>query len=476
MANELEPLRIGALTSEGVGANEVRSPFDGRLVGRCAQAGAEHMDSALELAQRARPIAAATSTALRANVLERVARGLREDAEALAVRIALEVGKPLALARAEVERAALTFELAASAARTYCVATPPVDLDPRGVGRVAWTQRVPRGVVAAITPFNFPLNLAAHKLAPAVAAGAPFVLKPAPQAPLTGLDLVRRIVEAGWPAEAAFGLPCAPVVAQRLAEDRRVAVLSFTGSDAVGWKLAALAARKRVVLELGGAAPCIVDETVDLAPLAPLLVASAFAYAGQVCIKTQRVLVQRSRFAELLELLAAGARAVRCGDPLDPATSVGPLIDERSLERVQAWIDEARRGGARLVCGGEREGNVVRPALLTDVPDGARISCDEVFGPVLNVEPFERFEDALARANATRFGLQAGVFTRDLARALAAQRELEFGAVIVNDTPTLRLDALAYGGTKDSGLGREGPAYALEEYTEPRLCVLRAAP
>jgi acyl-CoA reductase-like NAD-dependent aldehyde dehydrogenase len=469
-------LWIGGREVDGESVADIASPFDGRVVGRHAVAGAGQLEAALESAHRARREAQRTPTHLRANVLGRVAERLRSEAESVARLICLEAGKPIQFARAEAARAALTFELAAANARTFSSATPPIDVDPRGERRLGITQRFPRGVVGAITPFNFPLNLVAHKLAPAIAVGAPFVLKPAPQCPLSALQLAHWIVEAGWPAQAVNVAPCGPALAQRIVEDPRVALLSFTGSDSVGWRLKSLAGRKHVVLELGGAAPCIVDESVALEPVVRALAASAFAYGGQVCIKTQRVLVQRSRYAEFVERMAAAARATVCGDPLAEDTVVAPLIDLAAARRVESWIELARSAGAQVRCGGAREGALIRPTVLTDVPSDARVVCDEVFGPVLVVEAYDAFDEALERCNASRFGLQAGVFTCDLGRALQAHRELEYGGVIVNDTPTLRIDSLAYGGVKDSGTGREGVLDALHEYTETRVTVLRAAP
>ncbi len=464
---------IAGRERDGGSLVEIASPFDARVVGSHTQPSERDLEDALAAAHAARRVASSTSTALRAAVLERLAVRLRAKGHEVAHTLASEAGKPISFARAEVARAALTLELCAANARTFSVGTPPIDVDPRGAGRVALTQRVPRGPLAAITPFNFPLNLVVHKLAPAIAVGAPFVLKPSPQCPLTALEFARWIVEADWPAEAVNVVPCGPPLAQRLVTDPRIAVLSFTGSDSVGWKLAALAGRKHTVLELGGAAPCIIDDRVDFEPLLEPLALSAFGYAGQVCIKTQRILVPRARLEEFAARFARVANSLPLGDPLDEGTLVGPLIDEASAQRVVRWIDEARAAGARLLCGGERSGSIVAPAVILDAPRSARVVCDEVFGPVVVVEPFDSFEDALVRANDSRFGLQAGVYTRELAHALRAQRELEYGAVIVNDTPTLRFDALAYGGVKDSGAGREGPLWAMEEYTQPRVLVLR---
>jgi glyceraldehyde-3-phosphate dehydrogenase (NADP+) len=292
--------------------------------------------------------------------------------------------------------------------------------------------------VAAISPFNFPLNLIAHKLAPAVAVGTSVVLKPPPQCPITGHVLAEILVEAGLPEGALSVVHCAPEDAQRMVEDERMAVLSFTGSDAVGWKLKRLAGKKQVLLELGGNAPCVVDETVDLDAVLPPIVNGAWANAGQVCIKVQRILVHEDVHDDFLERFVAATRALAVGDPLDEDTVVGPLIERKHVERVLAWIAEAREGGAKLHCGGEASGSIVQPTILTRVRPDMKVCKEEVFGPVTTVEPFARFEDALAACNAGRFGLQAGVFTRDLGRALAAWRELDYGAVLVNDVPTFR--------------------------------------
>jgi acyl-CoA reductase-like NAD-dependent aldehyde dehydrogenase len=349
----------------------------------------------------------------------------------------------------------------------------PIDLEPRAEGRLCLYQRVPRGPVAAISPFNFPLNLAAHKLSPAVAVGASTVLKPPPQCPLTGHVLGELFDAAGLPPGGLNVVHCPPEVAQRMVEDPRLKVLSFTGSDAVGWKLKAVAGKKQVLLELGGNAPCVVDETADLDRALPLIVTAAWGNAGQVCIKVQRLFVHASRYGEFLERFIEETRKVRCGDPLDEETVVGPMIEKAHVERVQDWIDEARRGGATLHCGGEAQGQIVTPAVITGARDEMRICKDEVFGPVTVVEPFQTFDEVLARCNAGRFGLQAGVFTSDLGRALQAFRTLDYGGVIVNDVPTFRVDNFPYGGVKDSGFGREGVRFAVEELTEPRVLVLR---
>ena len=434
----------------------VRSPWDGSDVGLVSRAGAAEVEEAIAAAHAAFPAMRALPTHARAAILERTAAVVRERADELAHLMARESGKPIRYCRGEVARAVVTFTLGAGEARRFGGEVLPIDLEPRAEGRLCLYTRVPRGPVGAISPFNFPLNLVAHKLAPAIAVGTTVVLKPPPQCPLTALELTAILHEAGLPDGALDVVHCAPEDAQRLAEDERIKVLSFTGSDTVGWKLKALAGKKQVLLELGGNAPCIVDEGVDLdGALDPLLTA-AWAHAGQVCIKAQRVLVHASLYAEFLERFVERTRALRCGDPLDEETVVGPLIEERHVERVLEWLREAADAGATLHCGGERRGQVVTPAVLTGARDDLRVCKDEVFGPVTVVEPFDDFGAALARCNATRFGLQAGVFTPRVDHALRA----------------FRVDNFPYGGTKDSGLGREGVRYAMEDLSEPKVLVL----
>ena len=471
----MEPqlLRIGAEHRRTDQVETIASPWDGAPVGRLCVGGARDVDDAIAAAAEAFSVMRILPTHARAGVLERAATFIERDGEELARLMAREGGKPIRFARGEVARAVMTFKLGAEEARRLGGEVLPVDLEPRAEGRLCLTRRFPRGPVGAIAPFNFPLNLVAHKLSPAIAAGTSVVLKPPPQAPLTSLWLAEILDEAGLPPGALSVVHCPPSAAQRMVEDERIKVLSFTGSDAVGWKLKSLSGKKHVLLELGGNAPCVVDETVDLEPVLDAIVGGAWAHAGQVCIKVQRILVHAALFQRFLSAFVQRSRALRCGDPLDEATVVGPLIERRHVERVLEWIRAALAAGAELHCGGEAEGSVVRPTVLTGVPDQARVCKDEVFGPVTVVEPFEDYGAALARCNATRFGLQAGVFTRDLGRALAAFAELDYGGVMVNDVPTFRVDNYPYGGTKDSGLGREGVRSAVEELTEPRVLVLR---
>ncbi len=465
--------RIGDRRVDGA-LEVVRSPYDGSPVGEVGVATAKDVDAAIECAARAFERSRRLPVHVRASVLADVARRIDAHADELARLMARESGKPIQFCRGEVARAVITFDIGSAAARTFHGEVVPIDLEPRAEGRLCITTRVPRGPVAAISPFNFPLNLVAHKLSPAFAVGATVVLKPPQQCPLTAFRLGELLDEAGLDPQALGIVHCPPDVAQRLVEDDRLRVLSFTGSDAVGWKLKAIAGRKQVLLELGGNAPCIVDASADLDDALPRITLAAWANAGQICIKAQRVLVHASLYDAFLERFVAAALATKAGEPLDEETVVGPLVERRHVDRVLAWIREAVDGGATLHCGGEADGNVVLPTVLTDVAPHMRVWKDEVFGPVTVVERFEDFDDAIASCNAGRYGLQAGLFTADLGHALQAFRELEYGGVIVGDTPMFRVDNYPYGGTKDSGFGREGVRWAMEEMTEPRTLVIRA--
>ncbi len=468
--------RIGGEQRPGASFETISNPFDGTPVGEVAVADADDMDRAIVAATGAFDAMRRLPTHARVRILEGTAGLLEARTEELATLMSHESGKPIRFARSEVGRAVVTFRLAAAEATRLGGEVMPIDLEARAEGRLCLFTRVPRGPVAAISPFNFPLNLIAHKLAPAVAAGTSTVLKPPPQCPLTGMELAAIMDEAGLPAGALNVVHCAPKTAQRMVEDDRLKVLSFTGSDVVGWKLKALAGRKQVLLELGGNAPCVVDAGVDLDRVLDPIVTGAWANAGQVCIKIQRVLVHESLYGEFLERFVAASEALACGDPMDPETVVGPLIEAQHVKRVLDWVREATDAGAKLHCGGRAEGQVIRPTVLTDVPHDARVCRDEVFGPVTVVESFRTFEEALEVCNAGRFGLQAGLFTPRMDHAMLAYRELDYGGVLINDIPTFRVDNFPYGGTKDSGFGREGVRFAIEEMTEPKLLVMRGAP
>jgi acyl-CoA reductase-like NAD-dependent aldehyde dehydrogenase len=410
----------------------------------------------------------------RREILEDVAASLIEQKERFAKLIVAEAGKPIRLARTEVDRSVLTFKTAAEEAARLGGESLPLDLTEGNEGRWGLVQRFPVGPILAITPFNFPLNLVAHKLAPAMAAGCPILLKPAPQTPFTALALGELILKAGWPADALAVLPLSNADTAWLAEkEDRIKLISFTGSAKVGWDLKAHSGRKRVLLELGGNAALVIHKDwTELDEAASRTARAAFGFAGQSCISVQRVYVERSIFQTFLWKVVEISAKLAAGDPADEATEVGPLIRLADAERIELWIKEAVEAGAKLVAGGERNGSVVTPAILTATRSGMKIRDEEAFGPVLAIEPYDDFEEALAEVNHSRYGLQAGLLTRDAGRILTAYRELEVGALIVGDTPAWRLDPMPYGGVKDSGLGREGIRSAIEEMTEPRMLVL----
>jgi acyl-CoA reductase-like NAD-dependent aldehyde dehydrogenase len=466
-------LLCGKEWSEGE-ALEVRSPWDQGLVGRATVATRADARQAVNHAVASLRRTRALPRWKRREILEDVAAALIEQKERFAQLIVAETGKPLRLARAEVDRAVLTFKTAAEETARLGGESIPLDLAEGNEGRWGLVQRFPVGPVLAITPFNFPLNLVAHKLAPAMAAGCPVILKPAPQTPFTALALGEVILKAGWPQEALAVLPLSNADTAWLAEkEDRIKLVNFTGSAKVGWELKAHSGRKRVLLELGGNAPLIVHgDWPDLDEAAQRSANSAFGFAGQSCVSLQRVFVERKVFQTYLWKVVEITAKMVAGDPSIEATEVGPMIRLAEAERVEAWIKEAVEGGAKLVAGGERRGSVITPAILTGTKPGMKVCDEEVFGPVLAIEPYEDFEQALADVNRSKYGLQAGLLTRDVGRILTAYRELEVGALIVGDTPSWRLDPMPFGGVKDSGLGREGIRSAIEEMTEPRMLVM----
>ncbi len=451
---------------------DVRSPYSGDIVGRVAKAGAEETRRAIDAAAAA--MAEPLPAHKRAEILVRVAGYLGKRHEEVASTICAEAGKPLKAARVEAARAMSTYTFAAVEARKLAGDMVPMDASQAGEGKLAFTLRRPIGVVGAIAPFNFPLNLVAHKIAPALAAGCAVVLKPASQTPLSALLLAELEQEAGLPA-GWLNVVAGPAaeIGDVLVEDERVKLLTFTGSSDVGWTLRQRAPRKRVALELGNATPVIVEADADVDEAAAKLAANAFAFAGQSCISVQRIYVQRTVYDAFLALFVPLVEALVAGDPAEAATDVGPVIDAGACDRILAWIEEARAMGARVLTGGEANGAVIRPTVIAEPPLEAKVSCEEVFGPVVTVTPYETFDEAVALANGTRFGLQAGIFTADVRRALDAAHRLEFGGVTVNEAPTFRADQMPYGGVKDSGTTREGPAYAVREMTEERVVVLQ---
>jgi len=451
---------------------EVRSPYDRVLVARVPKGDANAARRAVDAAQlaMAEPLAAHE----RAAILDRTAALVDERAEEIARTISAEAGKPVKAARIEVSRATSTFTMAAVAARTLAGDVVPMDASPAGAGKLALTLRVPIGVVGAISPFNFPFNLVAHKVAPALAAGCAVVLKPASQTPLSALLLAELELEAGLPP-GWLNVVCGPAVeiGDVLVEDERVALITFTGSAGVGWKLRERAPRKRVNLELGNATPVIVAADADLEDATARLAANAFSFAGQSCISVQRIYVQHAAYDAFVDLFVPRVEELVVGNPADDATDVGPVISESDRDRILSWIAEATSAGARVLSGGKLDGELLLPTVVADTPADAKISCEEVFGPVCTVSPFDTLDEAIALANGTRYGLQAGIFTSDVKTALRVARALEFGGVTVNEAPTFRADQMPYGGVKDSGNTREGPAYAVREMTEERLVVLQ---
>jgi acyl-CoA reductase-like NAD-dependent aldehyde dehydrogenase len=448
--------------------HEVRSPYDGSVVARVAKGGANEARRAVDAAEQA--MAEPLPAHKRAEILVRVAGALGRRADEAARLISAEAGKPIKAARVEVARAMSTYTMAAVQARTLTGEMVPMDASQAGEGKVAFTI----GVVGAISPFNFPLNLVAHKIAPALAAGCAVVLKPASQTPLSALLLAELEHEAGLPPgwlNVVVG--SSSEIGDVLVEDERVKLITFTGSGPVGWRLRERAPKKRVNLELGNATPVIVEADADIDEAAAKLAANAFSFAGQSCISVQRIYVQSAVYDDFKARFLPRVEALKVGDPAEEDTDVGPLIAESERDRVVSWIAQAKTGGATILTGGELDGELLRPTVVERPAPDAHLACDEAFGPVCTLQPYESLEEALAFANGTRYGLQAGIFTRSLASATRAAAALEFGGVTVNEAPTFRADQMPYGGVKDSGNTREGPAWAVREMTEERLVVIQ---
>jgi acyl-CoA reductase-like NAD-dependent aldehyde dehydrogenase len=463
-------LLIGGAWVETGEVVEVHSPYSGEVVGRVPKAGAEETRRAIDAAAAAmeEPLPAHK----RAEILVKVAGYLGRRHEEAAQTICAEAGKPLKAARVEAARAMSTYTMAAVEARKLAGEVVPMDASQAGEGKLAFTLRVPVGVVGAISPFNFPLNLVAHKIAPALAAGCAVVLKPASQTPLSALLLAELETEAGLPP-GWLNVVAGPAsaIGDVLVEDDRVAALTFTGSGDVGWKLKERAPRKHVALELGNATPVIVEADADLDDAATRLAGNAFSFAGQSCISVQRIYVARGAWDGFLERFLPKVEALQVGDPADEHTDVGPLIDGEARERVLDWIAES--GGELLTGGDTTADGLIRPTVIARPRPHAKVSCEEVFGPVCTVTPYDSLDQALELANGTRYGLQAGIFTSSVKVALRAAQALEFGGVTVNEAPTFRADQMPYGGVKDSGNTREGPAYAVRTLTEERVVVLQ---
>ena len=455
---------------------EIHSPYDGSVVALVHRAGPAEIESAIAAAVDAFETTRHLPSWQRAQVLQSISAGITARREELARTIALEAGKPIRTARVEVERAAFTFSIAAEEAKRIYGEIVPLDWIPGNDRRVAHVRRVPLGPIAGITPFNFPLNLVAHKVAPALAAGNPIVLRPASQTPVSSLKLAELVHAAGWPRGGFAVVPCSTDTARPLVEDDRIKLLTFTGSPPVGWSLKARAGRKRVTLELGGNAAVIVNEDADVEYALERIVFGGFGYAGQTCISVQRVYVHSALYDDFARELARRAEALQAGDPLDESTDVGPLIDAGAAERVEEWLGEAVAGGATVLTGGGHDGPLWRPTVLANVRDEMRVSCQEVFAPLVVLTPFDDVSDAIDAAGRSEFGLQAGLFTNDLRVIDEAFDRIEVGGLMINDVSSFRVDHMPYGGVKSSGSGREGLRYAIEEMTELKLLTLNPRP
>jgi glyceraldehyde-3-phosphate dehydrogenase (NADP+) len=451
----------------------VTNPYDDSLVAATWLAGNVEVERATAGAVEAAPIMRRLPLYRRAEILTQASAVLTRRRDEIGRALAGEAGKPIRDAMTEVDRAAMTFNVAGEEARRLGGEVIPLDLAAHGQGRFAILRRFPLGPVSGISPFNFPLNLSAHKIAPAVAAGNTMVLKPASKTPLSALFLAAALDEAGLPKGALSVLPMSRELGDRLVTDDRFKLLTFTGSSPVGWAMKARAGKKKVVLELGGNAGVIVDASANLPYAAQRVVTGGFAYAGQSCISVQRVFVHADVYDTFVTMLTDKLATLVIGDPLDPATDLGPMIDAGEVDRIERWVNEAVAHGARVRTGGSRVGrSIYAPTILEQVPEASKVCAQEVFAPVIGLYRFTDFTEAMAAVNRSSFGLQAGVFTNDLLHMLAAYDTLEAGGIIVNDVPTWRIDHMPYGGVKDSGTGREGPRYTIEEMTEPRLLVI----
>jgi acyl-CoA reductase-like NAD-dependent aldehyde dehydrogenase len=454
----------------------VRNPYSGDETGRVWQASGSDIADAISGAAEAFAQTRSLTSHERWEILSAISDGVKKEKERLARLITTETGKPISSSRVEVERAIFTFLTAAEEAKRLNGDVLPLDLSPQSGQRMGIVRRFPLGPVAGITPFNFPLNLVAHKVGPAIAAGNSIVLKPSSSAPLIAIALAEIVQRTALPRGGFSVVPCLANEANQLITDERIKLVSFTGSPAVGWPIKERAGRKRVVLELGGNAGVIIDADADLGYALPRIVSASFGNAGQSCIAVQRVFVHQSLFSRFLEEFVPLSKAVPVGDPVDEKTMVGPMITEGAAKRVESWIDEARGAGARVLCGGGRRGAMLDPTVIVDVTPEMNVCAEEVFAPVVTVEPFAEFAEAIARVNNSRFGLQAGVFTNTLSHVMTAYRGLEVGGVMVNDVPTYRIDHMPYGGVKESGFGREGVKYAIEEMTELKLLGINMIP
>ncbi|MCL5034415.1 MAG: aldehyde dehydrogenase family protein [Bacteroidetes bacterium] len=468
-------LFIGGKRVETKEIATVVNPYDGTLVGEVFMAGEAEMEEAIAAADRAFEVTRKLPSYKRSEILVRIADELRTRREELARTMTLESGKPIQYTRGEVDRAMLTFSYASEESKRIPGEVVPLDLAAGSEKRWGVVRRFPIGAIASITPFNFPLNLAAHKIAPALAAGNTVIHKSPPQTPITSMILGEILANSGLPDGAANVVACTNEAAEKMVLDPRLKMLSFTGSPRVGWYLKSKAPKKKVVLELGGNAAVIVEPDADIDFVARRLSLGAFSNAGQICISVQRIYVHEKIYDRFRKKFLEETRKVKVGNPLDDDTVVGPMINSIEADRAFKWIQEAKAAGAKILAGGGRNGNILEPTVFESVPTNANLYCEEAFAPVAILETYSEFDEAIRKVNDTRFGLQAGIFTNDTRKIFKAFDEIQVGGVIINDYPTYRIDNMPYGGVKDSGFGREGLRYAIEEMTEPKLLAFNIA-
>ncbi len=451
---------------------EITNPYNGEVIAKVHRGQPEHVEEATRRAAEAFRETQRLAAYQREAILIHISRRIAERKEEIARTMALEAGKPIRDSRLEAGRAVNTFKIAAEEAKRIGGELIPLDWAPGHEGRLGITRRFPIGPVVGISPFNFPLNLVAHKVAPALAAGNPIVMKPASYDPLCSLILAEIIQETEWPKGGFSLIPCAPRVAEAMVLDPRFHYVTFTGSMDVGWDLKARAGKKRVTLELGGNAGAIVHDDADLDWATRRCAVGSFAYAGQICISVQRLFAQGKIYEPFMDQFLNQVSNLKVGDPLDESTDVGPMISEQDAKRIEGWIQEATAQGAKVVCGGKREGNLFQPTVLINVKPDMKVCCLEAFAPIVNVIPYGTFEEAVRAVDDSPYGLQAGIFTQDLKRIFHAFENIQVGGLIVNDVPNYRIDHMPYGGVKDSGFGREGLKYAIDEMTEIKLLAL----
>ncbi len=448
-----------------------RNPYTGKVIADICQAQSQDMEDAIACSVEAFEQTKKMPSYKRAGILLGIADRIKKDRKEIAMAIAEESGKPISQAYVEVDRSIFTFTTAAEEAKRIYGETMPLDLASHSERRWSLTRRFPIGPISGFSPFNYPINLIAHKFAPAFAAGNTMVLKPPPQAPITGLRLAQIVLDAGAPAGAFNVLPCSIEVAEQLVTDERFNMLSFTGSPEVGWELKNKAGKKKVLLELGGNAGVIVDRTSNLDYAVKRIVFGAYAYGGQICIKVQRMFIHEDIYDDYLLRFKEAVKELKLGDPLDEETTVGPLIDKPAADRVESWIEEAKQGGATALLGGNRKESIIEPTLISNTLPSMRVYSEEVFGPVATIHRYRDIQEAIDGVNDSKYGLQAGIFSNDFRNIFYAYDQIHVGGVIVNDFPTYRIDTMPYGGVKDSGFGREGIRYAIEAMTEPKIMV-----